>query len=63
MTIAIIYKNNTEIILNGVTDIQGGEKYICFQFSNAQIHKGNVVVELDKINGVRIDGKTTMVES
>ena len=55
MKIIITYKDGYKMTLNGVSDIQGGKQYICFDFTNEQVHKGNMVIEIAKIDNVRFE--------
>lgn len=55
MKLVIKYKDGYVMTLNGVNDIQGGEKYICLTFSNKQAHKGTFILEVAKIENVRFE--------
>ena len=55
MKAIIKFKDNYEITLNGVSEIQGGNQFICFRFKNEQIHKGEMVIEISKVDTIRFE--------
>lgn len=55
MRVIINYKDNYQMTLNGVSEIQSGNEFITFKFTNEQVFKGEILIKIEQIENVRFN--------